>query len=152
MDNKYFPYGYKSKEFLLKRSLYLCYILNHYYKVDFIVLACNTLSLTVLDFLKCFYNVCGVFDSLKSYINSNSVIMGSKTTISVLKNRFKNIMFVDGTNLISAIENNYDYSDIVKNINSMIIGKSNIILACTHFLSLKPNTFIIDEVKNKINI
>ena len=44
MDKAYFPYGNKSIEFLLKRSLYLCeYLIKN--NVSEIILACNTLSL-----------------------------------------------------------------------------------------------------------
>ena len=54
MDKAYFPYGERSKEFLLKRALYLCSYLRDK-NVDKIIFACNTLSLIVLPFIKLFF-------------------------------------------------------------------------------------------------
>lgn len=146
MDSAFFPYGEKSKEFLLKRSLYLCYILTKY-KVDRIILACNTLSLISLPFLKTFYNISGVFDSFKDEITPSSVIIGSKSTINVLKDRYK-CLLLDGSDLIYALEKNLDYQAVIKKLNENISRCDKIILACTHFLKLKKNSFCIKELRN----
>ena len=145
MDCAFFPYGLKSKEFLIKRCLYLIYYLEQ--KCDKVIIACNTLSLLVLPLIKDYHTkVIGVFDDLKPYINRSSVIIGSKTTIDLLSLEYNNKL-IDGTILINAIQHNDDYNQIISNINSSILGYSNIILACTHFLKLE-DVFIIDTVKN----
>jgi glutamate racemase len=147
MDCAFFPYGLKSKEFLIKRCLYLIEYL--YNKCDKIIVACNTLSLLVLPIVKKYYNnVYGVFDLIKDNINKNSIIIGTKMTIDLVQLEYKNEC-IDGTLLIDCIQNNLNYNYIINEINNKISNYDNIILACTHFLKLKDNTFIIKEVKNK---
>jgi glutamate racemase len=147
MDCAFFPYGLKSKEFLIKRCIYLIEYLNK--KCDKIIIACNTLSLLVLPIIKGYYdNLYGVFDYLATNINNNSIIIGSKTTIELIKIYYNNEV-IDGTLLIDKIQKKEDYASIVERINNKLSGYDNIILACTHFLNLKENTFIIKEVKNK---
>lgn len=150
MDKAYFPYGTKSKEFLLKRTFFLCLYLQK--RVDKIILACNTISLITLPFLRMFFsNISGVFNDFIPYINKDSAIIGSKNTIAILKTTFPKLLLIDGTNLINKIENNLDYTNEIKKINSLIKNKANLILACTHFLKLEDNLFVIKEVKNKIH-
>lgn len=147
MDKAYFPYGKRSKEFLLKRALYFCSYLRRK-NVDKIIFACNTLSLIVLPFIRLFFdNVYGVFDVFLPYINDNSAIIGSKSTIYYLNKIYPKLLLIDGTKLISAIENKINYKDIIIDINKKIYGKSNLILACTHFIELEDD-FIIDTYKN----
>ncbi len=150
MDKAFFPYGNKSKEFLLKRSFYLCMYLQKM-KVDHIVLACNTLSLITLPFLKLFFsNVSGVFQEFIPYITENSAILGSKKTIDLLKEKYPSNLLIDGSRLIGLIEHRKDYKNELVRINDIIQNKENIILACTHFLSLGDNAFVIPQIKNKI--
>lgn len=150
MDKAYFPYGTKSKEFLLKRTFFLCLYLQK--RVDKIILACNTISLITLPFLRMFFsNISGVFNDFIPYINKDSAIIGSKNTIAILKTTFPKLLLIDGTNLINKIENNLDYTNEIEKINSLIKNKANLILACTHFLKLEDNLFVIKEVKNKIH-
>ena len=145
MDCAFFPYGLKSKEFLIKRSIYLIEYLENI--CDKIIIACNTLSLLVLPYIKGYYsNVYGVFDLLREHITKNSVIIGSKTTIELLKLEYNNKL-IDGTNLINAIQKNIDYKDIIKEINIMIKNSDNLILACTHFIKLKDE-FCVKSIKN----
>ncbi len=149
MDKAYFPYGEKTKEFLLKRSFYLCLYLQH--KVDKIILACNTLSLIALPFLKQFFsNVSGIFDTFIPFINKDSVIIGSKSTIKLLSTTYPNLKYLDGTELIYRIEKNINYKNELSKINEKIKNNSNIVLACSHFLSLEKNSFCIPEIKNII--
>ena len=148
MDKGYFPYGNKSIEFLLKRTLYLCDYLTKKGVVR-IILACNTLSLIVLPFIKLFYNnVTGVFDKFIPYINDKTAIIGSKNTINLLKNIYPNHKLIDGSDFINCIENNKCYKKIINQINEMIKDNSNLILACTHFIELKHNDFCIPIIKN----
>lgn len=146
MDTAFFPYGGKSKEFLIKRTIYLCKYLEN--KCDKIILGCNTLSLIVLPFVKLiFKNISGVFDELIPYIDKRSIIIGSKLTTK-LASKIYNIDFIDGSKLIYMIENNINYEDEINRINNLIKNYDKIILACTHFLALKNNSFCIKEIKN----
>lgn len=148
MDKAYFPYGTKSKEFLLKRTLYLCLYLQN--KVDKIILACNTISLITLPFLRMFFsNITGVFNDFIPYINDDTAIIGSSNTVKILKGIYPHLLYIDGSKLISKIENNIDYDDEIEYINNLIINNSNLILACTHFIKLEDNSFKIEAVKNK---
>lgn len=145
MDCAFFPYGLKSKEFLIKRCIYLIEYLNK--KCDKIIIACNTLSLLVLPLIKDYFpNVVGVFEELRKNITFDSVIIGSKTTIELIKLEYENKV-IDGTQLINAIQNNLDCTNILVNINKQLVGYKNIILACTHFMKL-DDIFIIDSIKN----
>jgi hypothetical protein len=103
----------------------------------------------VLPLIKGYYNnVYGVFDNLRNNINEDSVIIGSKITIDLIKLEYKNYC-IDGSLLINCIQNNLEYSQIINDINNQIVKYDNIILACTHFLKIKDNSFIIKEIKNK---
>lgn len=150
MDKAFFPYGERSKEFLLKRSLYLCYVLKSQ-GAERIILACNTLSLIALPFLKLFFTeVSGVFQDFLPYLTKNSAILGSKKTIALLKTQYPDNLLIDGSRLISKIEHRLDTSEEVAEINRRIKGRENIILACTHFLGLSDNAFVIPQIKNKV--
>ena len=71
MDCAFFPYGLKSKEFLIKRSIYLIEYLENI--CDKIIIACNTLSLLIMPYVNKYYsNVFGVFESLEPYINEKT--------------------------------------------------------------------------------
>ncbi|MBQ9124057.1 MAG: hypothetical protein IJY14_00025 [Acholeplasmatales bacterium] len=148
MDKGYFPYGNKSIEFLLKRTLFLCDYLNKRGVVR-IILACNTLSLITLPFIKLFYkNVTGVFDYFIPFITDKSAIMGSNNTIKILKEIYPNNNLIDGSILIEHIENNKNYNILIKELNNNIKYNSNLILACTHFIELNEDDFIIPIIKN----
>ena len=48
-DNLNMPYGKKSKRFLLKRAKEIIDVLKNSYKVDAIIIACNTLSSVICE-------------------------------------------------------------------------------------------------------
>lgn len=148
MDKAFFPYGAKSKEFLLKRSFYLCLLLRKR-GAERIILACNTLSLLALPFLKLFFNnVSGVFQEFLPYITKRSAIIGSKKTIDLLQELYPHVLLLDGGSLISKIEQGNDYTQEINRINVATRGKENLILACTHFLILPEHLFDIPVIKN----
>ncbi len=149
MDKAYFPYGNKSIEFLIKRSLYLCdYLIKN--NVDEIILACNTLSLIALPFLKLFFsNIRGVFEEFLPYINDKSLIICSQASLNILKERYSNTI-INGNKLIYRIENNKDYTSLLKIIDNLSKNYSNIIFACTHFIEIKY-PFKVKYYKNMNN-
>ena len=141
LDCAFFPYGTKTKEFLYKRSFYLVNFLIQQ-KVDMIILACNTLSIVALNFLKqCFkIKILGVFDFFIPFLKSENAIIGSKHTIKYVKDNYP-ILCIDGTALIEAIEKKLDYNLCIQNID---FPKSKLLLvACTHFLSIDKELFPI---------
>lgn len=134
LDKSYFPYGNKSKEFLIKRSIYLCNLLIKY-NVDIIILACNTLSIYVYDFLKKYYNIkiYDVFSYFINFLNPYNTIIGTKNTVNYIKDKY-NINIIDGTDFIYAIENKLNIDIYINEINKI---KTNLlILGCTHFLNI----------------
>lgn len=147
MDQEAFPYGLKSKIYLCKRAFILCqYLIQR--KVDVIVIACNTLSIFALPFLKhnISFPIIGVFDYLKPYLTKENLLIGSKNTISYAKKNFP-VGTLDGTLLIEAIERRRDYKKIIKEYDFK--NYKMLILGCTHFLMLDVNDFLI-PVQNQM--
>ncbi len=150
MDSAFFPYGNKSVEFLIKRAFFLClYLKKRGY--DSIILACNTLSLIALPFLKQFFNnINGVFQDFLPYLNKECLVIASNKTCQAIKQKYKNVCIYDGSKLIYLIENRLDFSNEITKINECSVGFKYIILACTHFLKLQPKDFNIPIIKNSI--
>ena len=144
MDKAFFPYGCKNKMTLCKRAYFLCHYLIAE-GVDIIVIACNTLSVVALDFLKAnlSFPIMGVFDYLIPYLTADNLFIGSKHTIHYVQNHYE-IEAYDGTELIEAIENNLPYQDFISRIH--FNGKKKLILGCTHFLMLEEQAFPIETV------
>ena len=74
--------------------------------------------------------------------------MGSNNTIKILKEIYPNNNLIDGSILIEHIENNKNYNILIKELNNNIKYNSNLILACTHFIELNEDDFIIPIIKN----
>ncbi len=139
MDKAYFPYGEKSEEFLIKRTLYLC---NYLFKkgVDKIILACNTLSLLVLPRLKKVYKdkitgVIELFDRLD--INEECLFLGSKNSSKYITKTYPNIGVFDSQDIINKIENKENYDQELQKIFEISKQYKTIILGCTHFIRIK---------------
>ncbi len=135
LDKSYFPYGDKSKEFLIKRGIILCNLLIKKYNVDIIILACNTLSIYAYKFLKKYFKIkiYDIFSYFVNYLSSNNTIIGTKNTIDYIKENY-DINVLDGTDFIYAIENKLNLEKYINEINKI---KTNIlILGCTHFLNI----------------
>ncbi len=135
MDTAFFPYGNKTKEFLIKRSLYLCKILFDM-KVDKIIFACNTLSVVALPFIKEVYNnVEGIFDLFNPYFKKKYFIIGSNTLIS---NIDENMKKSSAQKLINAIEYNKNVLEELEELYKNIpINTEYLLLGCTHFIWIK---------------
>lgn len=150
MDECYFPYGNKTKEFLCKRAYYLVnYLLG--LKVDKIVLACNTLSLQALDFLRQNINfeIIGIFDFIKDELNTRSLVLGSKTTYHLVKKLYPDVPTFDASELINAIQKKEDYKTILNSYQLLFKKYDCLILACTHFLYIDEEEFkkeVVDPI------
>ena len=150
MDRSFFPYGNKSKEFLLKRTIYLC---NYLIKrgVDEIVLACNTLSLLVLDEIKPYFNVkiSGVFELFDFDLYKNSLFIGTKNTINEMNRRNIKIDKLILNDLIDSIENDKNIDEIIKKNKDIFDKYPYVLLGCTHFINIKnkiPNSISQDDL------
>jgi Glutamate racemase len=134
LDKSFFPYGTKSKEFLMKRAFYLT---EHLIKkgADIVILACNTLSILTLDFLKYSFEIpiLGVFNYFEPYLTKENVILGSSNTIQYVQKNF-DMDGIDGTDLIRAIEKKEEYASLLKRYN--FSSYHFVLLACTHFLNI----------------
>ncbi|MDE7264642.1 MAG: hypothetical protein K2N64_08305 [Anaeroplasmataceae bacterium] len=141
LDQGFFPYGTKSKEFLIKRAYYLTDLLVRR-GVELIILACNTLSVVAYPFLKNSFKIkiIGIFDYFVPYMTEKYTLIGSTTTIAYAKAKYP-VQVIDGTEFIEAIEKkkNIDsFLDSLKQINT-----KGLLLGCTHFLSIKEASFPI---------
>lgn len=144
MDHHYFPYGNKNKIDLCKRAYSLCLFLIAK-QVDVIVIACNTLSVVALPFLKfnISFPIFGVFDYLIPHLTVENLFIGSRHTVQYVKEHFP-IETQDGSVLIEAIENKKDFRKLLSQMNFQ--GKKRLVLGCTHFLMLDKNEFPIETV------
>lgn len=145
MDKAYFPYGIKSKEFLIKRTLYLVLYLKNR-GCNKIILACNTLSIMVLDFIKLiFNNVSGVIELLDNSYD-NGLFIASRNTIKYIKDKIEGITALDGQYLINKIENNSLLINDIEKLKGISSRYNILILGCTHFIALKKYLYDINYV------
>lgn len=146
-DNKYCPYGDKTKEELLN---YAKRIVNYFIEkgISIIVIACNTSCSQTLDELKQIYKnitFIGVIDStidifLKSKKN-NVLVIGTSATInsniyeSKIKEKNKNIKVTNlaTPKLVPLIENMEMTKEVLNEYLNPYNDIDSIILACTHY-------------------
>ena len=161
-DTLNMPYGAKTKE-----ELYKCVsnIMNYFVKekVDVVIIACGTVSSTLLNDLKSNYNV-NIIDAINptiNYISSTSYknigIVATLNTINshVFKNRLKdkNVYELPLPKLASMIEHNdseiYSYLDgelKVLNPNELDL----LVLGCTHYPII--NDYFISKGYKTLNM
>lgn len=146
-DNKYCPYGDKTKEELLN---YAKRMVNYFIEkgISIIVIACNTSCSQTLDELKQIYKnitFIGVIDStidifLKSKKN-NVLVIGTSATInsniyeSKIKEKNKNIKITSlaTPKLVPLIENMEMTKKVLNEYLKPYNNIDSIILACTHY-------------------
>lgn len=146
-DNKYCPYGDKTKEELLN---YAKRIVNYFIEkgISIIVIACNTSCSQTLDELKQIYKnitFIGVIDStidifLKSKKN-NVLVIGTSATInsniyeSKIKEKNNNIKVTNlaTPKLVPLIENMEMTKETLNEYLNPYNNIDSIILACTHY-------------------
>ena len=155
MDRSFFPYGEKSKEFIIKRLLFLCRFL-FMYNIDYIILGCNTASIYAGEFLANYFNnkVIGVFDILIPYLLSNNIFIGSKASCKFVEKKYS-IRCIDGSKLISDIEYSKDKIQIEEEMYEKYSDCDSLVLGCTHFLYIDSKLFgkpVIDQYDILIKI
>ena len=146
MDKCFFPYGTKSKDFLIKRTIYLVRYLT-LKKVDRIILACNTLSLLVLDEVKKYFKteIIGVFELFDFSKYKGGLLIGTINTISILKNRNLDLDFIEEPYLIEAIETDRNIDAILEEKKDIYNKYPYVLLGCTHFINIKT------KIKNSVS-
>lgn len=152
-DNKYNPYGEKTKEQLF---CYASRIIDYFItkNINLIVIACNTICSNIFDKLKDKYKnitLIGVIDStIKDFIKRNKknvLVIATTGTIksNVYENRIKNInSFINiyslaTPELVPLIEKRIDTKDTINNYLSNYKDIDSIILGCTHYKLIEQN-------------
>jgi len=153
-DNKYCPYGDKAKEelYTIAKRIIKYFESMH---VKLIVVACNTISSTVLEDLKKETNIpiIGVIDAtVDLFLNKNideTLVIGTNRTIKSniyekkIREKNKNIKVCSLSTplLVPLIENNEDTSEVLKDYLKEYKSIKSLILGCTHY------KIVEDEIK-----
>ncbi len=158
MDNEGFPYGNKNYLYIYKRIYKIILLIKKKYKINLLIIACNTASITCMKILKkkFNFNIIGTFPNIKKAKkktkNKNILLLGTFITINsnylnkkIKKNKKFNIIKYYSSSLVKEAEKKIVKNKInkkkIKNIFNKIIKKKiipdTIILGCTHFSFLK---------------
>ncbi|QJC34991.1 glutamate racemase [Enterobacteriaceae endosymbiont of Donacia piscatrix] len=163
LDNKYFPYGSKSKNFILQRLIRILQKISLYHDISLVIIACNTASITSLPELKEYFSfpiigVTPVIDlAIKKTKNKVIGFLATNTTlqnykiknkINLLKEKYI-IKIISSPKLVFLAEQKLlGYKIILSKIKKIFfpwyrlkIFPDTIILGCTHF------PLIINELK-----
>ena len=151
-DTRNSPYGNKNKRKLLTLTINNIESILQNYNIKLVVIACNTLSTTILNELKEYFNnICfvGVFPSVEEAVNSNkeTLVLSTKSTLKlgkIDKNHKNNpkIRFYAFKHLAKMIDehmNNLDY--LLPYLNKKLRkykNVKNVVLGCTHYNYIKP--------------
>ena len=128
-------------------------MLLNYYDIEFLIVACNTLSASIITFIKdfCSFPVYGIYPPVEfALINNYKVnLLSTVVTANKYKNN-KNLIVLPQINLAKNIEENifslnkfktYEY------IKKPFFSSEVLILGCTHYNFIKKNIF--DHFKPK---
>jgi len=163
-DNLNLPYGNKSDDFILNRSMEIVTFLIKE-KASTIVLACNTATAVSIDFLRKKHkdiNFIGIEPAVKTAFTKkkdNDVLLlvtdltGKSYRLKKLINSFnfnENLKIIPCPHLVEAIEYNYSRNEILEILKKILcdflhIKNLTIILGCTHY------EFIKDEISLLLN-
>ncbi|MBE7089861.1 MAG: hypothetical protein E7362_03555 [Clostridiales bacterium] len=145
-DNKNAPYGNRTVADLYSISLSnLSYILS--FQVDAVVFACNTVSVSVLQFLRPFSPVplFGIYPPIESeMVKGNSVLLLATDVTADKYKGLKNVVSVGLSGLVKQIEDNKFRLENLPVAEFLPSNKKffhTVILGCTHFNFLKNQIF-----------
>lgn len=148
-DNKNAPYGNKSLS-ELKKLVFESLTLLNFYKIKFLIVACNTLSTSLLSFIKslCDFPVFGIFPPVEKFLISRKRILFLATCVTTefFKQIYlskKKLTFSPQKNLAEDIEENIDNLLKVKIYSnfSPFDHYDVCILGCTHYGFIKNEIF-----------
>lgn len=164
IDNKNAPFGNKNND-TLNRTCYqnICAVLS-VYDVGLIVLACNTLTVSSIKYLRerLHLPIVGTEPNIK--VDAKTLALCTEFTANncTLLRRNKNILSLPMPNLASLIDRNLNNLDKIKPYLKSLLkdySKYNyIILGCTHYDFVKKqisdvlNTTDINWVENKYGV
>ena len=152
-DHQFFPYGDKSIQQINRRlTKIINYLINKNCKI--IVIACNTITTSSIDFLRSIYKIpfIGTVPAMKPAIEKNLkeniLMLATKATInsSYHKNMIK-VLDKKGTvkalacpGLVEVIEKNNEQEivkEFKKHLKKVKSDYSAIVLGCTHYILIK---------------
>ena len=154
-DTKNLPYGTKEKEELLKLVKPIISFFTKQ-KVDFIIIACGTISANCFSELKKMTTI-PIYDIITptiNYLNHNNykslAIFATNRTIDshIFKDKLiaKDVLEIKTPEFVPMIENNKLDLSIIKNYCSQVLNHDILILGCTHY------PLLINELKKYLSI
>lgn len=163
LDNKYFPYGNKSQNFILQRLTKILKKISNHCNITLAIIACNTASVSSLPIIRNYFNfpIIGVTPAIDLAIKkTKNNIIGLLATNTTLKNYKikKKINFLNKKYKIKTISSSklvflaekklLGYKIMINEIKKIFkswynfkIFPDTIILGCTHF------PLILNELK-----
>ena len=135
-DDKFMPYGNKTKTQILNRLVEISDFLIETYNVKFLILACNTASLTALKELKAKYTIPVIGVNPES---ADGIVLCTKLSAKHIK-----ADKIFNKNLATCVEVNFFNRKKLEKIVKKIAQKNNltsykkIVLGCTHYEMIKP--------------
>ena len=137
-DNLNMPYGNKSTKFLRSRILELIDYLVDTFNVKLVILACNTASVTSLEYVRKHSKVEVLGLDISGLVMQDSKIICTKLTAK----HYQNLNVYPFNNLATSIEQNiFDRYTLERKIKNALsrgqINENNIILGCTHYELVK---------------
>lgn len=159
-DNKFSPYGNKSKRFLQQNIINILNKIFDCYKIKLVIFACNTITATTIKKVRKKFSVkfVGTEPPIKQLpSNEKSLILSTEQTLksSLILKKFKNNKsydFVGLKNIASMLDNNFfNRKIIVESLEKQLPKKEyvNVVLGCTHYYFLEEE---IKKVLNKDNL
>lgn len=178
-DNRGFPYGVKKEREIQETVLRAVEALKNRVRLKALVLACNTASVVALEKVRetVDFPVVGVVPAVKPAARlSRSGHIGLLATRRTLEGAYLKellqrhapgcrIDFLDGTDLVNFIENEYFKGDrhsrlryVKEQIQKFPPGMDTLVLGCTHFVYLKdlfraelPDIRLLDSRQGVVN-
>ncbi|BDU63216.1 glutamate racemase [Candidatus Borrelia fainii] len=159
-DNKNFPYGEKSSDFLLKEILELILKLEQMYNVVAIVIACNTASISVYDKLNFNFPVIYTLPSVglvEELSYKRVILIATRATINSKfiqreKDCHWDLILKPASELVNFVEYGDRFKeDALKYLNFLKLEvkasrRDIVFLGCTHYLHIK------DMIENFLGI
>lgn len=158
-DNKNFPYGEKSSEYLLEAVLFLIEKLKKIYNISALILACNTISVSVYNKLNFVFPVVYTLPEVSSISDlalKRVLLIATNTTLEskFVKdqvNMHEDLIVKAAGELVNFVEYGKKYKKdalrCLEALKSEVVntGREIVFLGCTHYLHLK--TMIEDFLK-----
>ncbi|MBB6043142.1 glutamate racemase [Borreliella yangtzensis] len=158
-DNKNFPYGEKSSEYLLQSIFFLIEKLKKIYNIIALVLACNTISVSVYNKLNFVFPVIYTLpevSSVSDLVLKKVLLIATNTTLEseFVKNQVNihdDLIIKAAGELVNFVEYGEKFrKDALRCLEALRLevvntGREIVFLGCTHYLHLK--TMIEDFLK-----